>query len=174
MRTILILLILTMSIELEATDNKEPIFIEFRDEIYSTGKLVETTEQDIKASEKILKILQRTNPRDKIDGVVTSVSSEGWFLLIRCLVKTRDSPVKRVLAELDVSSDRHIKSFNVAIEDTLLANSIRTYLFRKHVSIIEASSDRGLQRLWNWHLRYDRAGSFRWTFAPVSVKRLDR
>ena len=163
MRTILIVLILTVG--------AYGASIYYRGDSYTIGNRVETTEQDTKVSGKHLKGLQERYPKRQVYGVVTSVSSEGWFLLIRCVVKTRDRPVREVLAELDVesynpasSNYRRVKSFNIAISDTIPANDMRTYVFRKHISIIEASNDPGLQMLWNRHLRIDDTGSFRWTF----------
>lgn len=169
MRTILILLILTSGAFGES--------IYYLGDSYRTGKLVETSERDTTISAEQFKMLQRTNPRDRIHGVVTSVSSEGWFLLIRCVLKTRDRPVRQVLARLDVESYNparatygRAKSFNVAVKDTIPNNSMRTYVFRQHVSIIEAGNNQGLQMLWNWHLRYDSIGSFRWTFSERQVR----
>lgn len=144
--------------------------IYYQDELYTVGNRIETTARDTTIFEKQFRGLQEVDPNKQVYGVVTAVSSEGWFLLIRCVVKARDRPTRQILAELDVESNRHIKSFNVAIEDTLLANSIRTYIFRKHVSIIEVGNDQGLQRLWNWHLRYDNAGSFKWTFNERRIR----
>lgn len=168
MRAILIVLILSSNAFGES--------IYYQGDSYSTGNLVETSERDTTVSAEQFKMLQKTNPRDRIHGVVTSISSEGWFLLIRCVIKT-NRPVRQVLASLDVeaynparATYRRAKSFNVAMTDTIPAKSVRTYVFRQHVSIIEAGNNRGLQMLWNWHLRYNNVGSFRWTFNERNVR----
>lgn len=180
MRLLTIAIIITISL------NNAECDILHNDVLYFVGERVETTERDTIVSREPLKAYMKQRPNGRIYGYVTgvSVSKSRRHLLIRCVVRNKDSPISRVLGSLSVeyynpSSGYYksasldyieFKTFNVAIDDTIASNETRVYMFKQFIDFLEASNNYGLQMLWNHHRLTSDTGSFRWTFEPSYIR----
>ncbi len=178
--------ILTIAIIIAISFIRAECDILHNDVLYFSGERVETTERDKKVSREPLKAYMKQRPNGQIYGYVTgvSVSKSRRHLLIRCVIRNKDSPISRVLGSLSVEyynpSNGYYKSasldyiefktFNVAIDDTIAANETRTYVFKQFIDFLEASNNYGLQMLWNRHRLTSDTRSFRWTFEPSYVR----
>lgn len=149
--------------------------------IYAEGTQVEASKRDTVISRDAFRVYTQDRPNALIHGYVTAGGLDRnnlQFLLIRCVVKTGREPLRQVLARLSVEMDepatfssRGLKSFNVAITDTIQANEIRTYVFKQHLNTI---TDEAARILWNYYRLSSNPQSFGWTFTPMYVWRLDR
>lgn len=146
--------------------------------IYAEGTQVEASKRDTVISRDALRVYAKERPNALIHGYVTAgrLSQDLQFLLIRCVVKTGREPLRLILARLSVEMDepatfssRGLKSFNVAITDTIPSNETRTYLFKKHLDTITDESSR---ILWNYYRLSSNPQAFGWTFEPIYVWRL--
>lgn len=146
--------------------------------IYAEGTKVEASKRDTVISRDALRVYAKERPNALIHGYVTvgRLSRDLQFLLIRCVVKTGREPLRLILARLRVEMDepatfsrRGLKSFNVAITDTIPSNETRTYLFKKHLDTITDESSRVI---WNYYRLSSNPQAFGWTFEPIYVWRL--
>ena len=147
--------------------------------LYFQGTQVEASKRDTVISRDALRVYTKERPNAQIYGYVTAGGLDRnnlQFLLIRCVVKTGREPLRLVLARLSVEMDepatfssRGLKSFNVAITDTIPSNELRTYVFKQHLNTI---TDEAARILWNYYRLSSNPQSFGWTFTPVSVRRL--
>ena len=149
--------------------------------IYAQGTQVEASKRDTVISRDAFRVYAKQRPNALIHGYVTAGGLDRnnlQFLLIRCVVKTGKEPLRLVLARLSVEMDepatfsrRGLKSFNVAITDTLPANSTSTYVFKQHLDVV---TNEGSRMLWNYYRHSSNPGLFGWTFTPVSVRQSRR
>lgn len=146
--------------------------------IYTEGTQIEASKRDTVISRDALRVYAKERPNALIHGYVTAgrLSRDLQFLLIRCVVKTGRESLRLILAELTVEMDepatfnrQGLKSFNVAITDTIPSNEMRTYLFKKHLDTITDVSSR---ILWNHYRLSSNPQAFGWKFEPAYVWRL--
>ena len=149
--------------------------------LYAEGTKVRASKRDTVISRDALRVYEKDRPNALIHGYVTAGGLDRnnlQFLLIRCVVKTGRESLRQVLARLSVEMDepatfssRGLKSFNVAITDTIPSNEMRTYLFKQHLNTV---TDEASRILWNYYRLSSNPQAFGWTFTPLYVWRLDR
>ena len=151
----------------------------YNDVLYAQGAQVKASKRDTVVSRDALRVYERDRPNALINGYVTAGGLDRnnlQFLLIRCVVKTGIEPLRQVLARLSVEmsepasfGSRGLKSFNVAITDTIPSNELRTYVFKQHLNTI---TDEAARILWNYYRLSSNPQSFGWTFTPMYIWKL--
>ena len=168
--------ILTIAILVIVLFSISDALIRFRGELYHIGKKVETTERDIKLSQKYFREYMKQRPNEDIYGYVTAggVSKGLRHLVIRCIVRNGEKPLSRVFARLTVDmydpeyfDYRRMRNFYVAITDTLRSNETRTFLFTQPLNPIDSQD----MVLFSHYRNHNNPALFRWTFTPSSVRR---
>ena len=170
--------VLVIVVLLIPLSNAEPADILHNNVLYAEGTQVKASRRDTVISRDALRVYTEQRPNALIHGYVTAggLSRDLRFLNIRCAVKTGSETLRLVLVRLSVEMDepstfssRRLKSFNVAITDTIPSNETRTYLFKQHLDTI---TDEGARILWNYYRLSSNPQSFGWTFTPMYVWRL--
>ena len=145
---------------------------------YAQGTQVQASKRDTVISRDALRVYSKDSPNALIHGYVTAggLSKDLQFLLIRCVIKTGRESLSKVLARLSVEMDEPasfgssgLKSFNVAITDTIPSNQLRTYVFRQHLNTVMDEADR---IIWNYYRLSSNPQAFGWTFSPEYVWKL--
>ncbi len=148
--------------------------------LYAQGTQVQASKRDTVISRDALRVYSKDSPNALIHGYVTAggLSKDLQFLLIRCVVKTGREPLRQVLASLSLEmnepatlSSRGLRTFNVAITDTIPSNELRTYVFRQHLNTVMDEADR---IIWNYYRLSSNPQAFGWTFTPLYVWKLER
>ena len=149
--------------------------------IYAQGTQVEASKRDTVISRDALRVYAEQRPNALIHGYVTAGGLDRHdmrFLLIRCVIRTNDEPLSRVLGKLSLEMDDPayfsswgLKSLNVAITDTIPSNSMRTFVFRQYLNTVTDESDR---IIWNHYRLSSNPSAFGWTFTPSYVWKLNR
>ncbi len=172
MRVLAVVIMLTLSLS-----NAESQ-IRYNGITYFEGTRVETVRHDTVVARDALRVAMKQRPYEQIYSSVTAggLSQDLRFLNIRCVIRTGNNPLDRIFATLTVESDepetfstRQLKSFYVAITDTIPANETRTYVFKQYLDIV---TDEASRMLWNYYRLSSSPELFNWTFTPVSVRRL--
>ena len=172
--------VLAIAIMLTLSLNNAESQIRYNNVMYFEGTRVGTVKRDTVAAREALRVYMKQRPNQQIYGHVVSagLSRSLQHLMIRCVVRTGNNPypLGLVFATLRVESDepatfssRQLKSFYVAITDTLNANVTRTYVFQQYLDVVTNEASR---MLWNHYRLSSNPSLFGWTFTPMSVRRL--
>ena len=154
--------------------------VRFDGVIYAQGTQVQASKRDTVISRDAFRVYAKERPNALIHGYVTAggLGNTLQFLLIRCVIRTNDEPLSRVLARLSLEMDDPaylsswgLKSFNVAITDTIPSNELRTYVFKQHLNTV---TDESARIIWNHYRLSSNPQAFGWTFTPTYVWKLNR
>ncbi len=169
--------LLTVAIVILASLSIADALIRYNGKLHFVGEKVETTERDLKLSSEYFREYMKQRPNEDIYGFVTAggLSKSLRHLIIRCVIRNGDDPLKLVFARLSVDmydpvnfDYRRMRTFYVAITDTIGANEVRTYLFTQPLNPIDSQD----MVLFNYYRNHSNPALFRWTFSPSSVRRI--